>query len=230
MSDAATSPAPLPEGFGVDELVAVLRPVMRAMAAAVGPHCEVVLHDLRSRQMDRTILAIENGAVTGRSVGGPSTNLGLTMLQSEPADHDEYGYSGRTADGRDLRCSSTYFRDRDGTVVAALCVNIDLTPFQAIQGALDTVMPPRESVPAHEAKEVIGADIESVLDEMIERAVAHVGAPVPLLGKQQRIEVFRYLDERGAFHVKRSIPRTAKRLGISVVTAYGYLDEIRNGR
>jgi predicted transcriptional regulator YheO len=212
----------------VDELAALLRPVMTAMATAIGPHCEVVLHDLRRREMDRTILAIENGDVTGRTVGGPSTNLGLTMLQSEPTDHDEYGYPGRTADGRDLHCSSTYFRDAAGTVVAALCVNVDLTPFQALRGALDTVMPPRAE--PEEVREVIGTDIETVLDDMIERAVAHVGAPVAHLGKHQRLEVFRYLEERGAFFVKRSVPRTAKRLGISAVTAYGYLDEIRNGR
>ncbi|WP_147917151.1 PAS domain-containing protein [Ruania zhangjianzhongii] len=56
---------------------------MRAISSTVGPHCEVVLHDLSSRSMDRTIYAAENGHVTGGEPGGPSTNFGAGVLQDE---------------------------------------------------------------------------------------------------------------------------------------------------
>jgi len=59
-----------------DELLGTLQPIMKAIAGAVGPHCEVVLHDLSQREMERTIVAIENGHVTGREVGGPSSGCG----------------------------------------------------------------------------------------------------------------------------------------------------------
>src|SRR5699024_6588419 len=61
----------------VEQIVESFRPVIHAIAAAGGPGCEVVLHDLSAPEPDlgSTIVAIENGHVTGREVGGPSTSL-----------------------------------------------------------------------------------------------------------------------------------------------------------
>ncbi|MFP3423033.1 PAS domain-containing protein, partial [Bacillus sp. SIMBA_161] len=73
---------------------------MQAIAAVGGTDCEVVLHDLSSHDLDHSIAAIVNGHVSGREVGGPSTNLGIEVLQNEAADHNAYGYRGRTSDGR----------------------------------------------------------------------------------------------------------------------------------
>lgn len=208
----------------VEDLQAILAPVMRAVATAVGEHCEVVLHDLSSRDMGHTICAIENGHVSDRAVGGPSTNLGLEVLADEHADHDAHGYFGRTADGRDLHCSSVYFRDSAGSVIAALCVNVDLTDLQQVRTAVESLIPR----PSESPKELVTPDITSLLDEMIETAIARVGKPVPLMGKEDRIAVLRYLEEKGAFFVKRSMTQVTDRLAISRVTGYAYLEEIRS--
>ena len=47
-------------------------PVLRTLASAAGPHVEVVLHNLDDSDvdLDHTIMAITNGHVTGRKVGG----------------------------------------------------------------------------------------------------------------------------------------------------------------
>lgn len=209
----------------IEELYAVLGPMMRAVAAAVGPHCEVVLHDLSKRQMDRTIYAIEHGDVTGRSVGGPSTNLGLGALQDEAADHDTFGYHGRTSDGRDLHCSSVYYRNRQGSLVGALCINVDLTAIQNAQTILTSLLP---ADPESDPHEIVGTDIQMVLEEMIDSAISTVGKPVSLMTKSDRIAVLRVLEDRGAFHVKRAVDKIAARLGISKVTAYSDLDYVRN--
>ena len=37
------------------------------------------------------------------------------------------------------------------------------------------------------------------------------------------------LEDRGAFHIKRAAEKISARLGVSRVTAYGYLDEVRRG-
>lgn len=208
----------------LSDLQAMLQPVMKAVAAAVGPHCEVVLHDLSRHDMEHTIAAIENGHITGRTVGGPSTNLGLEMLRQEAEDHDEFGYRGRTADGRELRSSSVYFRDRDGHVIAAFCINVDMTPLQAARASLDQVLKD-DDVPTRE--EIFASDISEVLDNLIETAIANTGRTVALMDRQHKIDVLRYLDEKGAFFVKRAVDRVARRLGISRVTAYNYLESIR---
>lgn len=43
--------------------------IAKGIAAQFGSHCEVVVHDL-TRHADHTIVAIENGHVSGRKVGG----------------------------------------------------------------------------------------------------------------------------------------------------------------
>lgn len=210
----------------IESLYAVVGPVMRAIATAAGPACEVVLHDLSRRDLQHTIYAIENGHVTGRSVGGPSTSLGLEVRQNEEADHDKFGYGGRTPDGRELHCSSTYYRNAAGHVIAAFCINIDLTGVQHAQAAIAALLPAPPQVPSGD--EIIAPDIRTVLDSMLDDAIASVGKPTALMDKSDRVEVFRLLESRGAFHIKRAVDQTAKRLGISKVTAYGYLEQVRN--
>ncbi|MGQ0570238.1 MAG: PAS domain-containing protein [Armatimonadota bacterium] len=69
----------------VDQALTVLKPLVEAVGATVGPHCEVVLHD--SRAPEKSIVAIWNGAVTGRRVGGPvvggpKEDVALKLLDS----------------------------------------------------------------------------------------------------------------------------------------------------
>jgi predicted transcriptional regulator YheO len=212
----------------VAELRTLLTPLMRGIASAVGQHCEVVLHDLSAGDFESTIVAIENGHVTGRSVGGPSTNLGLELMQEQQGVGDELGYRARTRDGRELHCSSVYYRDDQGTVIAALCINVDMTPFLAARGALDEVVNAGRSA-SPEREEIFASDINDLLDEMIEEAVTSTGKSVSMMGRADRVDVLRVLDGRGAFAVKRAVDRVSRRLGISRVTTYNYLEQIRNG-
>lgn len=213
-----------PRFKGIEELHSILAPVMKAVAATVGDHCEVVLHDLSRREMDQTIYAIENGHVSGRSVGGPSTDRGLTLLKDEAADHDEFGYRGRTSDGRELHCSSVYYRDHAGSVIGALCINVDLTALENARSIISSLLPAQKQEP----EEIVGPTIDAVLEGMLESAIAEIGKPPPVMVKEDRIAVLRTLEERGAFHIKRAVDRVAQRLGISKVTTYSYLDTIRN--
>lgn len=210
------------------EVAQVLRPVMSAIAAAVGPHCEVVLHDLdpANRDLAHSIVAIENGHVTGRSVGGPSTNLGLHVVHDEAADHDAFGYRGRTADGRVVNCSSVYYRNRAGQVVAALCINLDLTPLTDLQLQLSALLPGGQGAPT----EFFAADGEAVLEELVAAAVAELGSPIRQLDRAGRQAVVDLLDQRGAFNLKKAATRIATQLRVSRVTIYADLDEVRSRR
>jgi len=206
-----------------------MAPVMHAIAAVGGSDCEVVLHDLSSHDLDHSIAAIVNGHVTGRQVGGPSTNLGVEVLRDESADHNDYGYSGRTVDGRDLVSSSVYYRNLEGRIIAALCINRDLSGVQTAMASLGALLPVSRTDSAESPRELIGPDVSSVLDDMISEAIAAGGKRSSAMSKDDRIEALRLLDRRGAFHIKRAAERVAGRFGVSRVTVYGYLDEVRNG-
>lgn len=211
------------------DVVAVYRPAMHAMAAAGGPNCEVVLHDLSAPDLDlgHTIVAIENGHVTGRAVGGPSTNLGIGVIHDQASDHDAFGYKGLTRDGRELRCSSIYFRNAVGTIIAALCINVDLSQVQQAKSLLESVAPTRGAESGEDPREFIDQDLVSVMNAMIAETIRSIGKPVEQMNREDRMAVLTKLDEQGALQMKKSVERIAAQLGISRVTAYSYLDEAR---
>ncbi|HTN55027.1 MAG TPA: helix-turn-helix transcriptional regulator [Microbacterium sp.] len=217
-----------------DSAEAVLRlyqPVMRALASAAGPSVEVVLHNLDGDDVDlgHTIMAIENGHVTGRAVGGPSTSLGLDVLKDRRADHDAFGYTAYTADGRQLRCSSVYFHNADGDIIASLCVNVDLSPIQQARNVLTALLPASERT-ADGPREHFGTDLVAVMDSMISDAMHEIGRPLENMSREDKISVLERLDQRGATQMRKSVEAIAKRLGISRVTAYSYLEEARARR
>lgn len=205
----------------------MLAPLMDAIAAVGGPHCEVVLHDLTRRDLEHSVYAIVNGQVSGRSVGGPSTNLGAEVLRDEDRNHDAFGYRGRTADGRELISSSVYYRDHEGRIIAALCINRDLSPTQSAMAALAALIPESTGESGDAPHELVAPDVTSVLEDMISEAITATGKPPAVMTKADRIEVLRLLEDRGAFHIKRAAEKVSARLGVSRVTTYGYLDEVR---
>jgi predicted transcriptional regulator YheO len=214
----------------IGEILTVFRPVMHAMAAAAGPACEVVLHDLSAPDPDlgHTIAAIENGHVTGREVGGPSTSLGAGVLHNQAADHNAFGYRGFTGDGRQLRCSSVYFRNSAGRIIAALCVNFDVSAVHQAKALLEGLLPQPRANPEDEPKEFFGRDLLGVMDAMVTEAIREIGKPVDRMSRDDRIAVLTRLDQQGVLHMRKGVERIAARLGISRVTAYSYLDEARN--
>lgn len=216
-----------PRADGLEQLREVLVPVMKAIAATIGPRCEVVLHEIKSPdELGSTIVEIENGHVTGRVVGGPTTNLGLEALRSGDPNPDRFNYRTRTKDGRELRSSSVYFRNADGELVGALCINLDVHPYVNARDALDELVGPAVGE-ADVVPETFGREIGEVLDDLIRQAIRRTGMSVGLMTRDDKVAVIRYLDERGAFLVKRAIDRIARALRISRVTAYAYLDEAR---
>jgi predicted transcriptional regulator YheO len=205
--------------------------ISRAIARTIGPQCEVVLHDYR--EWDRsgsTIVWIENGHVTGRRVGGPTTNLGLEALKSGTDSSDRFNYLSRAKDGRTLRSTSIYFRNRTGKLIGSLCINVDVDAYVTARAALDALLGV-QTAPSGDADvaETFGSDIAEVLDAQIQAAIARTGKPAAALARDDRVAVVRYLDDKGAFLVKRAADRIARALGTSRVTVYAYLEEARSG-
>lgn len=211
----------------LSDLRSVLAPVIKAIALTIGPRCEVVLHQIRpGDELESTIVVIENGHVTGRAVGGPTTNLGLEAIRSGERNPDRFNYRTRTKDGRELRSSSVYFHGPDGELIGALCLNLDVGPYVNARDALGELIGP-EPADGGEIPETFGREIGEVLDALIQQAIERTGMSVGLMSRDHKVAVIRDLDGRGAFLVKRAIERIARALRISRVTAYAYLEEAR---
>ena len=76
-----------------------------------------------------------------------------------------------------------------------------------------------------EMREIFSNDVNGLLDALIVESIEHVGVPVALMGKSQKIDGLKYLDKKGAFLVKKAGDKVAKAYDISKFTIYNYLDE-----
>jgi predicted transcriptional regulator YheO len=203
-----------------DAIVAALTPVVDGLVATFGPVCEVVLHDYRNPEKSVVALA---GSVTGRAVGGAMSEIGLRIVARGDGAGDELNYVTRTGTGRTVKSSTMVLRDSTGAVFGALCVNLDVTAASeahALLGALAGI----GGAPAELPVTTFGDDIDSVVDVILD---THRHQPWGALDRAGRLELFRSLDDRGVFAVRRAVEQVAARLGISRASAYNYLSQAR---
>ncbi|MEV0174213.1 PAS domain-containing protein [Streptomyces sp. NPDC050803] len=206
-----------------DAIVAALRPVVDGLVATFGPMCEVVLHDYR--QPEQSVVAVA-GSVTGRAVGGAMSEIGMRIVGRGDEAGDELNYVTRTRGGKLVKASTMVLRDSTDTVFGALCVNLDITAVQdahALLGALAGL----GGTPADVPVTTFGNDIDSVVDAILDAHQLRQNGSWAGLDRAQRLELFRGLDERGVFAVRRAIEQVAARLGISRASAYSYLSQAR---
>ena len=197
----------------------------RGIAQQFGSNCEVVVHDLDSNDVEHSIVAIENGHVSGRRVGDGPSHIVLEALRGDCARlEDRLAYLTRSDDGKILKSSTIYIRDDDGRAIGVFAINYDITLMLAMEDALKgftaTQVPERE--PEH-----ISRNVADLLDELIEQSVKLVGKPVPLMNKEDKVKAIQFLNDTGAFLITKSGDKVCKFFGISKYTLYSYIDEAK---
>ena len=106
----------------------MLKQLAAGIAAQFGSNCEVVIHDVSSNHPDHSIVHIENGHVSGRKVGDGASQVVLDQMATQ-AEHprDHLCYLTRTPDGKILKSSTLYIRNRRGAVTAIFSINYDVS-------------------------------------------------------------------------------------------------------
>ena len=199
----------------------LLKQVAAGIAAQFGSSCEVVIHDL-SRNPDHSIVAIINGHVSGRKVGDGASNVVMEQLRTQdPEPKDHLCYLTKTPDGKILKSSTVYIRDRKGKVSAILAINYDISRLILMEEALHDLVSTGEEVPAEPERIT---NVNDLLEDLIEQSVALAGKPVALMNKDDRMRAVRFLNEHGAFLITKSSDKVAKFFGISKYTLYSYID------
>ncbi|MCQ9181550.1 PAS domain-containing protein [Streptomyces sp. IBSBF 2953] len=209
-----------------DAILRALAPVVEGIAATFGPVCEVVLHDYR--RPERSVAAVA-GSVTGRTVGGAMSEIGMRVLARGDDAVDELNYVTRTAAGKLVKSSTMVLRDSAGAVFGALCVNVDVTEVDRVQSLL-TALAGSAGARSDTPVTTFGDDIDSVVDALLDAHLARQDQTWAGLDGPRRLALFRGLDERGVFAVRRAVEQIAARLGISRASAYNYLSRSRAAR
>lgn len=209
---------PQPEPLIPELLLANLKKLAKVLVTTLGNQCEVVIHDLYD--LEHSVVWIE-GDVTGRKPGAPMTDLGIEKIRKGQTD-DLPNYRTQTPDGKMLKSSSTFILDEDGKAIGAFCLNWDVTALNTAQQILDSVT----QVNTDEAiNETFVEDAGEIIEKSVERYVVESGKPLTMMNKQDRVQMVRFLNQKGIFQLQRAVPILADLLGVTRQTVYNYMEE-----
>ena len=204
-----------------------LKQLAHGLAIQFGSSCEIAIHDLKTKDLEKSIVYIENGHVSNRQTGDGPSGIVLETLQSDPSTiHDKLSYLTKTEDGRILKSSTFYIRDDDGSISYIFSLNYDITAFTAASTAIQSLIATKDNLPdlTGDSPQQITHNVNELLDLLIEQAVAKVGKPVAMMNKDDKVAVVQYLDHAGAFLITKSGDKVANYFGISSFFVFGDIE------
>ena len=210
-------------------------PLVEFLGKAMGPHCEVVLHDVSSPE--NSIIAIANGHVSGRSVGGPLTDLVLKVMKDGLRGHQPFiaNYSARLKNNATCRSGSYFIKDANDQIIGVLCVNLDISKLVETRKFIDELIGVQEpaSFPAAPIAETIDVfenlpeSIDDVLNAIIDKVLKEFPVSPERMSVEEKMDVVKRSNEHGLFLLKGGLSELAKRMQLSEATIYRYLNKVK---
>ena len=208
-----------------DHELKFLTQLARGIARQFGPNCEVVVHDLGTNEPEQSIVAIENGHITGRRLGDGPSHVVWEALKTDPKKlEDRLAYLTRTEDGKILKSSTIFIRDDEGNVSGIFAINYDITMMKTMEEQLRLFTATDHT---GEEPQTIVHNVNDLLEELIEQSAKLVGKPVAMMNKEDKVKAIGFLNDSGAFLITKSGQRVCNFFGISKYTLYSYLDEAK---
>lgn len=105
----------------------------------------------------------------------------------------------------------------------SLRVEVDLDAVEGVERVVSALVPK-----AVRGDVQVGSfTLDRAIHELIQMAEGQIQLPISRMSRAQKQQVVRFLDERGAFNLKKSVETVADVLGVSRFTVYNYLDSTR---
>lgn len=213
----------------------------------LGENTEVVLHDVTN--LNQSIIAISNGCISGRELGGPATNLILETLKDAKYRDKDYlcDYPCSTSKGVVLKSSTFFIHDKRGEIIGMLCINTNCEPLEKARSIIDSLIRPFSSEggkiesarvqPKTAGKpdkgrdgisEVLSLNVDELTIKSIRDVVDKTGISPDRMSQQEKMDVVRALYDRGIFNLKGAVSMTSSVLKISDPSVYRYLNHIKS--
>ncbi len=209
----------------IEQEMSFFKTLFKLLKNQFGPESEFILHDW-SRGYDHSVAAIENGHITGSKIGGRGSNPGLEVIRGTVTDDMKCNCVTKTRDGKVILSSSMYIRDDDGKALGALCINTDISKKLEIKEYLDNCIPDELNKKEH-SKEFSVTNVSDLLLCLLDEGIKKIGKPVSEMTREDKTEVLRFLDDKGALLINKSGTKICQTLEISKYTLYNYLEDIR---
>ncbi len=200
-----------------DQIFAALTSLAHGLQATLGQNAEVVVHDFRRGANAAIAVA---GDVTHRSVGSSVSTLGLSLIERGDEAEDQLNVVSRLPSGRVMKSSIMLVRLQSRRIVGAFSVNIDVTELRIVNGILSDLSGQSES--SEPSPIDFSNDVEAVIGAILDGIEKRRGRPLTTMTREERLEAFAELEERGVFQFRNAAKHLAKGFGISRTTIYNY--------
>lgn len=205
-------------------------PLVEFMGVVFGNSFEIILHDVSNPES--SIIAMKNGHISGRSLGGPMTDLALRMMQ----EHDYHtknfiaNYEGRTKDGRIL-VSSTYYISENQKLIGMICVNHDVQDLLEADKLIKRLKETFHLADSNDTKPEYSENLDDSIigysNNLIHTTLSNLQISPQRMSVQEKISVIRQLDQQGIFATKGSASQLAHYFDTSESTIYRYISRAR---
>jgi len=201
--------------------------MMEGLADYLGSAYEIILHSLEDYH--HSVINIQNGYHSGRSVGAPITDLALNMLKEIEnngiaATGFYTSYNARNKSGERLKSSTIPILGDSDRVIGILCINMYMdSPLSEI---LQSLIGSKSEQPQSEN---YASNINDTITEAVMEAKNQVMFNSNIAAVNKNKALIQILNDKGIFNIKDSVVRVAKVLGISKNTVYLHLRSINSG-
>lgn len=209
-------------------------PLVKFLARFLGNNCEVVLHDVRN--IEKSIVAIQNNHISGRTIGDPLKNLGpFFKEQKNPTTADFIKPRITTNErGKKLKTASYLIKDEDGDLIGLPCLNLDLSRFDETKELLNEyflgseIRVQLEPQPVSVTEDDEEDSIEDLTYSIIKDTIHSSSIPPSRMTPDEKMEIVEKLKGRGVFLLRGALGEVATLLETSENSIYRYLNKITN--
>ena len=203
-----------------EEAFELLCRLAQGIAGMFGDNCETLVHEMEGNRIKNVV--IFNGHVSGRSAGSTLSIYGKDTMEDDAdgtnLDQDFLNQMVVTPSGKNIKSSTFHVRGADFHY--ALGINYDVTVMGQMRHVLENFTEAAGSLMISISEE--RSDLESIFNACLEV----FSKPPARMRKADRLALVALLKEKGAFHLQRSVPYVAERMGVSKYTIYNYLNEL----
>ena len=211
--------------FTLENLIAIAK----NFASHFGKTCEICIHDMYSKELEHTILYIENGHVTSRKVGDSPSDIFLhnkKLIDEGLEPENKISYTQRTKDGKYLKSSTIFLKDQKGKYRYMMCINQDMSSIISAKVTIDSML--ATNVKPEEV--TIQDNVTNLLDSLINKCIEIIGKSPSNMTKDEKKRAIKFLNDAGAFLITGSGDTIANCLNISKFTLYSYLNIEKNNK
>lgn len=204
--------------------------LVNLLGTVVPSNVEVVLHDINN--LECSIIAIENGHVSGRSVGAPVTDFTLRVLSSKQMQKHSVisGYNTNSATGKHLNSSTFLLKDGNDDLFGLLCFNVDTSAPNEVLAKITELFEQQLNFKYENHKFDVVENLLVDKDDLRKKAVLNTIENYPVkvidMSTKDKLKVVTVLHEKGIFIMKGMTKEVADMLDVSQATIYRYLKKL----